>query len=216
MTTRSAGSDPNAERLMSARVAQAIQRAQLGDREALGFLYARYADDVHGYVRSIVKDPHEAEDVTQQVFAKLIDAIGKYEARRVPFAAWLMRVARNLAIDHLRAQRMVPVEEVRTSDGGSGDPAGGRPMSELQAALSTLPPDQREVLVLRHFAGFSPVEIAARSGRSEGSIHGLHHRARRALRAELTIRGVAPATVGAERPNVALRPVPVALANPAI
>jgi RNA polymerase sigma-70 factor (ECF subfamily) len=213
MTIRAAGSDPNAEQLMSARVAQAIQRAQQGDREALGFLYTRFADDVHGYVRSIVKDPHEAEDVTQQVFAKLINAIGKYEPRRVPFAAWLMRVARNLAIDHLRAQRLVPVEEVRTSDGGSGDPAGGRPMSELQAALSMLPPDQREVLVLRHFAGFSPVEIATRSGRSEGSIHGLHHRARRALRAELTSRGVAPATASSQRANVAQRPAAVALPN---
>jgi RNA polymerase sigma-70 factor, ECF subfamily len=180
-------------------VSNAIARAQQGDREALGFLYTRYADEVHCYVRNIVKDPHAAEDLTQQVFAKLIHAIGKYEQREVPFIAWIMRVARNLAIDHLRAQRMVPVEELITSDRGSGDPAGGRPMNDLQEALSTLPHDQREVLVLRHFAGFSPVEIAARSGRTEGSIHGLHHRARRALRAELTSRGAAPATVGPER-----------------
>jgi len=188
------GADANFEQLMSARVAQAIQRAQQGDREALGFLYARYADDIHRYVRSIVCDQHEAEDVTQQVFAKLIHVIGKYEERQVPFMAWMLRVARNMAIDHMRRQRMIPVEEVRTTDEGSGDPAGGRPMSELQEALSRLPIDQREVLVLRHFAGLSPGEIAARTGRSEGSIHGLHHRGRRALRAELTSRGAAPAT----------------------
>jgi RNA polymerase sigma-70 factor, ECF subfamily len=184
---------------MSELVSQAIRGAQLGDREALGFLYTRYADDVNGYVRSIVKDQHEAEDVTQQVFAKLLHAIGKYEERRVPFFAWLLRVARNLAIDHLRSLRMVPVEEVHTSDEGSGDPAGGRPMADLQEALSTLPIDQREVLVLRHFAGLSPTEIATRTGRSEGSIHGLHHRGRRALRDELTSRGAAPATVAAQR-----------------
>jgi RNA polymerase sigma-70 factor, ECF subfamily len=193
------------EQMTTERVSRAIKRAQQGDREALGFLYVRYADDIHRYVRSIVCDQHEAEDVTQQVFAKLIHVIGKYEEREVPFVAWMLRVARNLAIDHMRRQRMILVEEVRTTDEGSGDPAGGRPMSDLQEALSRLPIDQREVLVLRHFAGLSPTEIATRTGRSEGSIHGLHHRGRRALRAELTSRGAAPATTssttGARRPT---------------
>ncbi len=184
---------------MSERVSQAIRRAQQGDREALGFLYTRYADDIHRYVRSIVLNQHEAEDVTQQVFAKLIRVIGKYEERQVPFLAWMLRVARNLAIDHMRRQRMIPVEEIRMTDEGSGDPAGGRPMSDLQEALFELPIDQREVLVLRHFAGLSPTEIATRTGRSEGSIHGLHHRGRRALRAELTSRGMAPATMALPR-----------------
>jgi RNA polymerase sigma-70 factor (ECF subfamily) len=188
-----------AERLMSRRVSQAVRRAQLGDREAMGFLYARYADNVHGYVRSIVHDSHEAEDVTQQVFAKLIRVIGKYEEREVPFFAWVLRVARNVAVDHLRRQRLVPVEELRITDHGSGDPAGGRRMRDLCEALAELPRDQREVLVLRHFAGLSPLEIATRTGRSEGSIHGLHHRGRRTLKAELTSRGVAPATTDSRR-----------------
>jgi RNA polymerase sigma-70 factor (ECF subfamily) len=185
---------------VSPRVSEAIRRAQLGDREALGFLYTRFADDVLGYVRSIVHDQHEAEDITQQVFAKLMRVIDKYEERQVPFLAWIMRVARNLAIDHLRRQRMIPVEEVRTTDEGSGDPGGGLPMNDLREALSTLPIDQREVLILRHFAGLSPSEIALRTGRSEGSIHGLHHRGRRALRAELTSRGAAPTTMALKRP----------------
>jgi RNA polymerase sigma-70 factor (ECF subfamily) len=183
------------EELMSRRVAQAVRRAQGGDRDALAFLYARYADNVYGYVRSIVHDPHEAEDVTQQVFAKLLRVIGKYEEREVPFFAWVLRVARNLAVDHLRRQRSVPVEEVRMASTGGADPAAGRPMAELQDALSQLPRDQREVLVLRHIAGLSPREIAVRTGRTEGSIHGLHHRARRALKAELTSRGAAPVTL---------------------
>jgi len=184
---------------VSRRVSHAVRRAQLGDREAVGFLYARYADNIYGYVRSIVHDPHEAEDVTQQVFAKLIHVIGKYEERDVPFFAWVLRVARNVAVDHLRRQRCVPVEDLRLADEGTGDPAGGRQMRELSEALAELPADQREVLILRHFAGLSPMEIATRMGRSEGSIHGLHHRGRRALRAELVSRGAAPATVGADR-----------------
>src|SRR5438445_6131488 len=77
-------------------VSRAVKLAQAGDREALGFLYARYADNIYGYVRSLVHDHHDAEDVTQQVFAKLIHVIGKYEERDVPFFAWILRVARNV------------------------------------------------------------------------------------------------------------------------
>jgi RNA polymerase sigma-70 factor (ECF subfamily) len=174
-------------------VAQAVKRAQSGDREALGFLYARYADNVYGYVRSIVHDQHEAEDITQQVFAKLIHVIGKYEERDVPFFAWILRVSRNVAVDHIRRQRMIPVEEVRAVDDVGGGPEDRERMHDLSEALALLPTDQREVLVLRHFAGLSPTEIAQRIGRTEGSVHGLHHRGRRALTAELSRRGAAPA-----------------------
>jgi RNA polymerase sigma-70 factor, ECF subfamily len=182
-------------------VSQAVKRAQAGDRQALGFLYARYADNVYGYVQSIVHDHHEAEDVTQHVFAKLIHVIGKYEERDVPFFAWILRVARNVAVDHIRCQRLIPVEELRTSDEGGGDPARRGRVDDLTEALAKLPQAQREVLVLRHLAGFSPTEIAARTGRSEGSIHGLHHRGRRALKSDLAARGAAPSTSGPGRPR---------------
>jgi RNA polymerase sigma-70 factor, ECF subfamily len=182
-------------------VSQAVKRAQQGDREAVGFLYARYADNVYGYVRSIVHDPHEAEDITQHVFAKLIRVIGKYEERDVPFFAWILRVSRNMAVDHIRRQRAIPVEEVRAVDRGAGGGTSGaehsQRMTDLRESLALLPPDQREVLVLRHFAGLSPTEIAEHTGRTEGSVHGLHHRGRRALTAELTSRGAAPTTARA-------------------
>jgi RNA polymerase sigma-70 factor (ECF subfamily) len=188
---------------MTRMVSRAVKRAQQGDREALGFLYARYADNVCGYVRSIVHDQHEAEDITQQVFAKLIRVIGKYEERDVPFFAWILRVSRNVAVDHIRRQRAIPVEEVRAIDESAGEPANGERMNDLREALAKLPRDQREVLVLRHIAGLSPTEIAERTGRSEGSVHGLHHRGRRALTAELTSRGAAPATAGSRRGKAA-------------
>jgi RNA polymerase sigma-70 factor, ECF subfamily len=178
----------------SALVSRAVKRAQRGDREALGFLYARYADNVYGYVRSIVHDHHEAEDITQHVFAKLIHVIDKYEEREVPFFAWVLRVARNVAIDHLRRRRMIPVEEVRTVVHAAPEQVGSTRMSDLRESLSNLSDAQREVLVLRHVAGLTPMEIAQRTGRSEGSIHGLHHRGRKALIAELTKRNAAPAT----------------------
>jgi len=180
-------------------VSQAVRCAQQGDRQALGFLYARYAGNVHGYVRSIVHDEHDAEDITQHVFAKLIDVIGMYEERDVPFFAWILRVSRNVAVDHLRQQRAIPVEQVRAVDVRAGGGAGGMSgtpvnerMNDLREALALLPHDQREVLVLRHIAGLSPVEIAVRTGRTIGSVHGLHHRGRRTLTTELTRRGSTP------------------------
>ena len=176
-------------------VARAVARAKEGDREAIRYLYLRYADNVYGYVRSIVRDDHEAEDLTQHVFAKLITVIGKYEPRSVPFSAWILRVARNSAVDHVRASRVTPCEEVRGSDDAADEEVHDRARC-LAEALDTLPDEQRSVLVMRHVVGLSPVEIAERMGRSEGSIHGLHHRGRRALQHELRGMGLAPATAG--------------------
>lgn len=177
-------------------VYEAVAAAKAGDMSALHFLYVRFADDVCAYVRSIVRDPHAAEDITQNVFAKLMKAIHKYERRNVPFAAWIIRVARNMALDHVRAARQIPVEEVRTSDEG-GELVGFDRAQCIRDALQRLPHDQREVLVLRHVAGLSPGEIAERLGKTEASIHGLHHRGRGALRAALRELDAAPVTATA-------------------
>jgi RNA polymerase sigma-70 factor (ECF subfamily) len=174
----------------------AIARAKAGDTSALHYIYVRYADDVQGYVNSIVRDHHEAEDITQNVFAKLMRIIGKYQERDVPFSAWILRVARNSALDHLRARRQVPCEEVHTTDLGH-EQTGFERSQSLQAALERLPHEQREVLVLRHIAGLTPGEIAKRLHKSEGSIHGLHHRGRGALKAALTELDAAPVTASA-------------------
>jgi RNA polymerase sigma-70 factor (ECF subfamily) len=177
-------------------VYDAVARAKEGDMNALHFLYVRFADDVCVYVRSIVHDPHTAEDITQVVFAKLMKAILKYERREVPFAAWIIRVSRNVALDHIRASRQIPLAEVRTSDKG-GEQVGFERGLSLREALDGLPTDQREVVVLRHVAGLSPGEIATRLGKTEASVHGLHHRGRGALRAALQELEAAPVTASA-------------------
>jgi RNA polymerase sigma-70 factor, ECF subfamily len=177
-------------------VYRAVARLKEGDKSALHFLYVRYADDVCGYVRSIVKDSFEAEDITQNVFAKLLGAIHKYEQREVPFTAWILRVARNVALDHMRARRQIPFEEVRATDDGHEQIGFDRSQC-LREALSRLPQDQREVLVLRHIAGLSPTEIARRLGKTEGAIHGLHHRGRGALQAALRELEAAPVVAAA-------------------
>jgi RNA polymerase sigma-70 factor (ECF subfamily) len=173
--------DESPERLAQTRLA--VARAKEGDRDALQFLYVRYSNNIYGYVRSIVRDDHEAEDVTQHVFAKLMTTLVKYDDRGVPFFAWLLRLARNVAIDHLRANRLTPTETVIDPDLSSGHELDRA--ETVRAALATLPDEQRQVVLLRHVVGLTPGEIADRMGRSESSIHGLHHRGRRALQREL-------------------------------
>src|SRR3954454_9196731 len=175
-------------------VGRAVARAKEGGSEAIRFLYIRYADNVYGYVRSIVRDDHEAEDVTQHVFAKLLTVIVKYEERSLPFLAWVLRVARNTALDHMRrSRRTMPCEEVRSLD-EIDDSGGSDRLDSLSDALGELPQEQRTVLMLRHLVGLTPGEIAEELGRSKPSVHGLHHRARRTLQRELTNAGLAPAT----------------------
>jgi RNA polymerase sigma-70 factor, ECF subfamily len=172
-------------------LAQAITRAKQGDTNALHFLYVRYADEVYGFANSIVHDSHAAEDITQNVFGKLMTAIQRYQQREAPFAAWIRRVARNAALDHMRARRQIPVEHVRLDDRGH-EQVGFERSQCLREALRQLPEDQREVVVLRHVAGLTPVEIARRPGKSEGSVHGLHHRGRGALQTALRELDAAP------------------------
>jgi len=179
---------PSGERRV---VCEAVALAKAGDQEALRFLYLRYADNVYGYVRGIVRDDHEAEDVTQHVFAKLMTILPKYERRDVPFAAWILRVARNVAVDHMRQRRAIPCKEVRDPQHAADEPSHHRALA-LKEALGSLPEEQRKVVVMRHVVGLSPGEIADRIGKSEPSVHGLHNRGRGALRAALIERDSAP------------------------
>lgn len=180
-------------------VARAVARAKQGDRAAIRFLYLRYAGNVYGYARSIVRNDYDAEDVVQQVFTRMLTAIQNYEQRSVPFSAWLLRITHNMAIDYLR--RRTPIceepEKAVVEEPRMDSFEAGQLRDALRDALAELPELQREIVVLRHLGGLSPREIADRLGRSEDSVHGLHHRARRALKLALAEAGATPMTVAA-------------------
>jgi RNA polymerase sigma-70 factor, ECF subfamily len=178
-------------------VARAVTRAKQGDRSAIRFLYLRYSGNVYGYARSIVRNDHDAEDVVQQVFTRMLTAIQSYEQRSVPFSAWLLRIAHNTAIDHIRRRApMCEDPELMLADEPE-QVESDHLRSVLRDALAQLPEVQREIVVLRHVAGLSPREIAERLGRSEDSVHGLHHRGRRTLQAALAQAGATPMTLAA-------------------
>jgi RNA polymerase sigma-70 factor (ECF subfamily) len=159
----------------------------------MSYLYRRYSGPVYSYVCSIVRDRDDAADVTQQVFLKLITALPRYDARRARFAAWILRVARNAAIDWLRESRGATTAEV--PEVGLEDAAANNHRDILRHALSGLTDGQRKVLFLREHVGLSASEVAERLGKREAAVHTLHHRARVAARRNLAQMDVAPATV---------------------
>jgi RNA polymerase sigma-70 factor, ECF subfamily len=182
------GSD--ADQLDRRKTDAAAVAAAAGDRQAFAYLYARHARDVQAYARWIVQDEHEAEDITQHVFLKLMTVFPKYDPTRARFEAWILRVTRNAAIDHLRHNRAVvgiPVEErsgARTPDPGTA--------ASLRSVLDALNESQREVLVMHQLLGMPYSEVATRLGKTSGAVHTLYHRARLAAKRGLTDLEIGP------------------------
>jgi RNA polymerase sigma-70 factor, ECF subfamily len=173
---------------------RAIARAREGDRAAAEYCYIRFAGDVKRYVQSIVHEPHDAEDVTHNVFIKLFGSLELYDERIAPFSAWLLRIARNAALDHLRHSRAVASDELVGSRSAAPRP-DPHASATLRDAFETLPDQQRLVVFLRHVLGLSPDEIAHELGRTQASVNGLQHRGRGALKAALRRAEMTPATV---------------------
>ena len=127
-------------------------------------VYATHGPAVLGYLRRFVPRD-DAEDVLQQVFYEVWRHQRRYDPSR-SLAAWIFAIARNRAIDHLRRQRgtSVPLEGVRGLVGEDGRDVAERYVrgSEVHSALSRLPNEQRKVLTLAYFGGYSQSEIAAR------------------------------------------------------
>jgi DNA-directed RNA polymerase specialized sigma24 family protein len=96
-------------------VTLAVARAKEGDTNALHFLYVRFADDVCGYVNSIVRSLDDSTDITKSVFGKLMTTIQRYEPGEIPFAAWILGVSRNAALDHLVAREDAQLRHVLLS-----------------------------------------------------------------------------------------------------
>src|SRR5215210_1633053 len=94
-------------------VRELVDRGKLGDRDALEELYLLHFDRIYSYLHMSVGNRHDAEDLTTQTFLKMLESIGRFQWKSVPFSAWLFRIAHNLAMDFFRAgKRVQPEEEV--------------------------------------------------------------------------------------------------------
>jgi RNA polymerase sigma-70 factor (ECF subfamily) len=159
-----------------------VERAQSGDRVALEELYLLHFDRIYSYLHMSVGSRHDAEDLTTQTFVKMLEAIGRFQWRSVPFSAWLFRIAHNLAIDHFRAnRRWQPEEEVPETVGEESSAEEQALVSLGQTSMLTLierlSPEQRQVLTLKFVFRFSNSEAAAILGKTEGAVKSLQHRA---------------------------------------
>ena len=88
-----------------AAIERLVEEARGGDTWAFGMIFDHYHEPVYRFIASRVHRPSDAEDLTQHVFVKALEALPRYEARGVPFGGWLFRLARNAVIDHVRTHR---------------------------------------------------------------------------------------------------------------
>ena len=167
--------------------ARLVVRVQSGDREAFSAIYLRYFDAIYGYLRVALRDAHEAEDATQEVFLQALRAIPRYELRGQPPRRWLFRIARNHAIDRARRRRPdladPSVLEARVE--GVDELETFLSDATLVAHIERLPDAQREVLFLRYAVGFEAPEIAVMTKRTPAAVRQIHHRAIAELRRRL-------------------------------
>ena len=181
------------------RVRKLVERAQRGDEEALEQLYLLHFDRIFSYLHMSVGNRHDAEDLTTQTFLKMLEAIGRFGWRSVPFSAWLFRIAHNVAMDHFRASRRVQLEEeLPEPEDSAQSSAEDEAMQSIGRAsmfelIEKLSPDQQQVLTLKFVFNFSNGEAATILGKTEGAVKSLQHRALASLHKQVS---AAPATAG--------------------
>ena len=168
-----------------------IRAARQGDADAFRALYQRYARRLYAFFLGYAADPALAEELVNDTFVRVWRALPRYQEEG-HFQAWLFRIARNIATDaHRRRQRRpteVPLEDATRDPHGFVEPAlPDERWPEVEAALQSLPPDYRLVLLLRFVEGLSPTEIAPLLDRSPEAVRVLQFRALRALRRHLGI-----------------------------
>src|SRR6476661_5938483 len=178
--------------LDDAAIERLVHEAQAGDAWAFGRLFDHYHLPIHRFVASRVRRPSDAEDLTQLVFVKALEALPRYESRGIPFGGWLFRLARNAVIDFVRtshehADLAQSVDRAGTEAGPDELAVKRQEIEAVGTALSTLTDDQRDAITLRFFAGLSAREAAEVMGKQEGTVSGLQFRAIAALRRQLGI-----------------------------
>jgi RNA polymerase sigma-70 factor, ECF subfamily len=169
-----------------------VRRAQQQDTAAFTQIYEAYFDKIYRYIAMRIRNEMEAEDMTQQVFMKVLKSISSYKNQGVPFSSWVYRIAHNQVIDFLRQQNKkatVDIEGLPLPDTGD-DPQQMMEkqvdIADLKKATQRLTVAQQEVLSLRFAGELSIAQCAEIMGKSEGAIKALQHSAVLALRKALS------------------------------
>jgi len=172
---------------MSKDEARLIQRAKKGDPSAFAELYDRYQPAVYRYIFYRVDDVATAEDLTSEVFVRLVEKIARFTYRGRPLLAWLYTIARNLVTDyHRQAGRSLPLSFDDRLIADVTDPKETiehrLTQHRLAVAIARLTEDQRQVILLKFVEGLDNETVARMLGKSIGAVKALQHRALAALR----------------------------------
>ncbi len=173
--------DAHGERLM-------VDAARAGDEAALSELYTLYFPRVYRYILARTGNTYDAEDLAEEVFMRVLDAIERFQWREAPFSAWLFRIAHNAVISQRRKDgargRPTPLtEDLSVDTQGPDELVENRlVLNEVMRAAQGLPDAQRQVISLRFAAGLSVAETARAMGKGEGNVKVIQHKAIAKLR----------------------------------
>ncbi len=168
-----------------------VRGCQADDWSEFGQLYDRYVKKIYGFIYFKTMHREDAEDLTSQTFIKVIEKIRSFDPD-TNFSAWIFAIARNTVIDHFRTQKQeAGIEDWWSLDSGtdiSARAADRETILRVRGYLDRFTAAQREVILLRVWGGMSFSEIAAVTGRSEGSVKMSFSRYIRKIRQEELLR----------------------------
>lgn len=164
-----------------------IRRAREYDAQALALLYRRHVGAIYRYIHLRVGREDLAEDLTADVFLKMLEGIESFDYRGVPFAAWLFRIAHDRVVDYFRRQAGKETvslgERLRApGEGPAATTEAALARERLRQALGWLTEEQQQVVVLKFGEGLTNAEVGRLMGKSEGAVKSLQHRALASLR----------------------------------
>lgn len=168
---------------------QLLNEAIRYNEAALGELYDRYEAKIYSYIYRRTGDQVLSEDLTAQVFLKMLEAIRKSNAWHSSFSGWLYRIAHNLVVDHFRRrdrQKQIPIDDAPILVATEHNPVKTSELNlnaeYLRGAIQRLTDEQAEVVSLRFLEGYSINEVAKLMDKTEGAVKALQYRAVATLR----------------------------------
>lgn len=171
-----------------------VSGVRAGDRDAIAAVYLEVAPALRGFLLRRVSHGEVADDLVEHTFVELIEGCDRLRGDGRSLRAWLYRAARNNLADWRKSAarrsdaELTPARAASVAD-PDPDPADQAvrrsPDPELRAALASLTAEQREVVELRMVADLSTAQVAAITGRTEGAVKALQHRAVSSLAARL-------------------------------
>lgn len=167
-----------------------VRRAIARDAEAFGQLYDRHVVRVYRHIYYMVGNAAEAEDLAAQAFLQAWEAIDRYQIRGAPFVSWLLRIAHNLGVSHLRSRRdAAELPETLVDQSRHGNPEEELQQhvegERVREAILRLRDEQRQVIMLRFVEDLEYREVAEIVGKSVAAVRVIQHRALNALRKQM-------------------------------